>query len=126
MKAADVVIAWTPALTACADLPRSVEVTAGEVAVLFWPANFGALERYARMLGGPEPGWRTAESGYAAARLRVAFRTLVIRDGLNPLVVHTAFIQIDEYRAQILREEKKIVRPRPLPLEAQVSWHRVA
>ena len=29
----------------------------------------------------------------------VAFHAMVVRDGIDPQVVHTAFLEIDEYRA---------------------------
>lgn len=106
MKAADVLIAWTPAPCACVHLPPGAYSTAGDVAVLAWPDVSGLASAYARTLGANDPAWRAASDELLAARLSIAFSTLVIRDGIDPAVAHANLLAIEEYRRQTGKGER--------------------
>ncbi len=79
LKAADVLIAWTPAPCARVHLTPGAYSTMGDVAVLAWPDVSGLASAYARTLGANDPSWRAATGEGLAARLSIAFNTLVMR-----------------------------------------------
>ena len=101
MKAADVLIAWTPAPCARVHLTPGAYSTVGDVAVLAWPDVSGLASAYARTLGANDPSWRAASGEGLAARLSIAFNTLVMRDGIDPSVAHANLLRIEEYRRQV-------------------------
>jgi hypothetical protein len=105
LKAADVLIAWTPAPCARVHLPPELQSTAGEVAVLPWPAASGLARAYARTLGGADPIWRALPEEAWASRLSTAFNTLVVRDGIDPAVAHANLLRIDEYRREVCKSQ---------------------
>lgn len=96
MKAKDALIAWNPAhLT---DKARSTDVAVGtllEMGQRDWTAP------YLLTGGAAEVSWRQMEGDLMRARLFIEFHTLVVRDGIDPMAAHEAFMAIDEYRASI-------------------------
>ena len=110
MKAADVLIAWTPAPCARVHLPPETFATIGDVAVLAWPDVSGLARAYARTLGANDPSWRAASGESLAARLSIAFNTMVVRDGIDPAVAHANLLRIEEYRRHVGKPE---LSPRP-------------
>ncbi len=95
MKAKDALIAWTP--------PQWDRPTRGQIAVgpllskedRDWTTPFA-------MTGGAAWVDRRKMTGLEAkAAVLVDFHTLVIVHGLDPHVVHRAFLAIDEYRDSI-------------------------
>ena len=94
-------IAWTPAACSRAHLPPETQATVGDVAVIAWPDVSGLARAYARTLGASDPGWRGACPEGLAARLSIAFNTLVLRDGIDPSVAHANLLRIEEYRRQV-------------------------
>jgi hypothetical protein len=100
LKAADALIAWTPAACARVHLPPEARATMGDVAVLAWPDVSGLARAYARTLGACDPAWREASAESLGVRLAIAFNTLVLRDGIDPSVAHANLRRIEEYRLQ--------------------------
>jgi hypothetical protein len=108
LKAADVLIAWTPGPCSRVHLPPETQATAGDVAVLAWPDVSGLARAYARTVGADDPSWRAATGEGLAARLSIAFNTLVLRDGIDPSVAHANLLRIEEYRRQVLGPERRV------------------
>src|SRR5271155_5878139 len=52
-----------------------------------------------RLLGACDLSFAEASDSERIIQMFVAFHAMVVRDGLDPQVVHTAFLEIDEYRA---------------------------
>ena len=50
-------------------------------------------------LGACDLSFAEASDSERIIQMFVAFHAMVVRDGLDPQVVHTAFLEIDEYRA---------------------------
>jgi hypothetical protein len=103
VKAAETLIAWSPADGAGVHLSPELAATAGEVALLSGPDAAGRAKAYARVLGCCDPCWREADADRLSARLCVAFNTLVVRDRLCPERVHSRFLEIEEYQREFER-----------------------
>jgi hypothetical protein len=89
-------IAWTPP-----DWGGSrYGPTAGQVEVGPWPVDIDRdwTDRYGMTEGACMPCWLTCSREELLTRLMTLFNTLVIREELNPFVVHRAFLSIKEYR----------------------------
>jgi len=96
MKQIEAIIAWTPA--------RWAELrpeTAGQIVVLPAPDTEGAAKRYIMHAGASSSALAALSDEARIARLFIDFQTIVVRDGLDPQVVHRAFLAIDEYRFRI-------------------------
>lgn len=111
MKAADVLIAWTPAQGAGADIHKRFAATAGSVAILAWPQDRESADAYARRFGGHDEDWKAASDDAIVNQLRVLARTLAIRDGIDAEAVLAGFLQIDEYRREVFREHAVSLGP---------------
>ena len=48
--------------------------------------------------------WRTCGLEELVSRLLVEFNSIIIRDRIDPFVVHEAFLQIEEYRNSIAQD----------------------
>ena len=91
MKLAEIMYAWTPATW---ESP-----TAGEVRVGVHPDRVGWTRPFASCLGACDLSFVEASDSERIIQMFVAFHAMVVRDGIDPQVVHTAFLEIDEYRA---------------------------
>jgi hypothetical protein len=87
-------VAWTPA--GVKDDP-----TAGQVEIGPWPDPYrnGWSDRYQMTDGACL--FRGRREMEWVARVFIIFNTLVVRDGLDPLVVHRAFLNLKEYRERV-------------------------
>lgn len=97
MKAAEALIAWTPAHI-------EGHATAGQVKVgnLLSQENPKDWSRPYLMTGGAaEVRRRELEGWEAVAFVFIEFNTIVARDGVDPKVAHEAFLAIDEYAERI-------------------------
>ena len=93
MKMSNAMIAWTPSYY---DRP-----TDGQVEVGPWPDDTGWSDKYARTVGACNLGRSRLSKGERLALVFIDFNTLVVRDEIDPLVAHKAFLAIDEYRTHI-------------------------
>jgi hypothetical protein len=93
MKLSEIVIAWTPVHWDWH--PTAGQIRVGLVSDSHWK-EYGLTE------GATGIDWKSAS--YREKRLLVLFHQIVMRDRLNPQVVHEAFLAIDEYRWQIARD----------------------
>lgn len=90
-------IAWTPRM------PRfESEPTYGQVVVAELAPGWCGSHPYTG--GACMADWTEATGWRAAAMLFGAFNSMVVRDGIDPRVVHDAFLAIDEYRWLIPRD----------------------
>ena len=96
MKQIEAIIAWTPARWA-----ELKPETAGQVVVLAAPDEAGASKRFMMRAGASSSALAGLSDEARIARLFIDFQTIVVRDGIDPLVVHRAFLTIDEYRFRI-------------------------
>ena len=96
MKQTEAIIVWTP--VRWADLKPE---TAGQVAVLAAPDRAGEGKRYMMRSGAGSSALSALSEEARIARLFIDFQTLVVRDGIDPMVAHRAFLAIDEYRFRI-------------------------
>ncbi len=92
MKLAEIMYAWTPATWESSP-------TAGRVRVGVHPDRVGWTRPFASCLGACDLSFAEASDSERIIQMFVAFHAMVVRDGLDPQVVHTAFLEIDEYRA---------------------------
>ena len=91
MKLAEIMYAWTPATW---ESP-----TAGQVRVGVHPDRVGWTRPFASCLGACDLSFVEASDSERIIQMFVAFHAMVVRDGIDPQVAHTAFLEIDEYRA---------------------------
>lgn len=96
MKQLEAIIAWTP--VRWAELRPE---TAGQIAVLPHPDGADAAKRFMMRAGASSSALHALSEEARIARLFIDFQTIVVRDGLDPQVVHRAFLAIDEYRFRI-------------------------
>lgn len=99
MKFAEAMILWNPKWT---DEAAPPEVRRGVKVVPHPPAQ--ATHEF-RMSS--TPGMRAAAKtkDMQLAMLFIEFNTLVVRDGIDPAAAHSAFLEIDEYRQHIARDQ---------------------
>jgi hypothetical protein len=94
MKWRDAMILWNPA-ERCHGRP---DLEPGIVRVIRHPGD----DRCFALSTGACNAWHGRLRGNVAlVKLLAEFHTLVVRDGLDPQVVHDAFLEIDEYRTVI-------------------------
>ena len=91
MKLAEIMYAWTPATW---DLAYRRQGSS-------WgsPGSRRLDAPFASCLGACDLSFVEASNSERIIQMFVAFHAMVVRDGLDPQVVHTAFLEIDEYRA---------------------------
>lgn len=89
MKLIDTVIAWTPRTNG--------------VAVGLHPDRLGWSRSYQVVDGACAEDWHEASEEVRLVRMFVIFNTVVVRDGVPPLVAHKAFLGIEEYRQAVVR-----------------------
>jgi hypothetical protein len=99
VKAAEALIAWTPAKDWYADRPTSGQVKVGPLlrreSEPDWTAPYAMSGGAAYTVRRDMPEWQQI------AMVFIEFHTLVVRDGIDPKVAHEAFLAIDEYRQRI-------------------------
>ena len=100
MKLAEIMYAWTPATW---ESP-----TAGQVRVGVHPDRVGWTRPFASCLGACDLSFVEASDSERIIQMFVAFHAMVVRDGIDPQVVHTAFLEIDEYRAIV--DRRRVLR----------------
>ncbi len=99
MKAEQADIVWTPINDGMH--PGDVRV---ETHCSAWSRTGGDLWLSAARLEGDSQIEEEISSIKQKLALFVNFHTLVVRDGIDPLKAHKAFLSIDEYRVTISRE----------------------
>jgi hypothetical protein len=106
--ALEVMVAWTPAGAEdfddhWRDLGPGTYPTAGQVEVGPWPDpyRYGWSNAYLMTGGACETVWHHCDEAERIARVMVLFNKLVVRDKLDPMTVHNAFLMIREYRESI-------------------------
>jgi hypothetical protein len=96
LQAATTLIVWTPP-----DLASTNRVdfsaTAGTVKLVAWPDVTGEADTYARVDGACCPRWRTSPREELVARIFILYAKMVLH-GMNPLGVHLALSELEEYR----------------------------
>ena len=100
MKLAEIMYAWTPATWE--------STTAGQVRVGVHPDRVGWTRPFASCLGACDLSFAEASDSERIIQMFVAFHAMVVRDGIDPQVVHTAFLEIDEYRAIV--DRRRVLR----------------
>ena len=93
MKLAEIMYAWTPATW---ETP-----TAGKVRIGVHPDRVGWTRPFASCLGACDLSFVEMSDAERITQMFVAFHAMVVRDGIDPQVAHTAFLDIDEYRRAI-------------------------
>src|SRR6202166_2890155 len=83
MKLAEIMYAWTPATWESSP-------TAGQVRVGVHPDRVGWTRPFASCLGACDLSFAEASDSERIIHMFVAFHAMVVRDGLDPQVVHTA------------------------------------
>lgn len=73
----------------------------GTIKVGPWPDRTGWSEAYGMTEGACESEYHEFTPEERAARVFMLFNKLVIRDKMDPLVVHEAFLAIDEYKDRL-------------------------
>lgn len=96
MKAAEALIAWTPARET--DQPTCGQVKVGH---LLHEGEVDWTDPYTSTGGAAHVDRRSYTGWKSIALVFIDFNTLVVGDGLDPKVVHEAFLAIDEYRQRI-------------------------
>jgi hypothetical protein len=98
LSAQKALIAWSPARG-----PQRSEATRGRVKIgpLLEEGDEDWTAPYVCTGGAAWTAQRTRTGPALIARLFIDFHTLVVLDGIDPLVAHNAFLAIDEYRAVI-------------------------
>ncbi len=101
MKAAETLIAWTPATQT-----GRYAATAGQVCTgpLIEEGQEDWTGPFAMSGGAAYPALRSAVGAEAIALVFIEFQTMVVRDGIDPLTAHKAFLAIDEYRDACARD----------------------
>lgn len=94
MKYRDCMIAWTPA-------GDDDDPLAGAVRVGPHPDETGWSDRYLMTTGSTYLARKTMPIWKQVALMLSDFHQIVVGDGIDPQVAHTAFLEIDEYRAVI-------------------------
>lgn len=96
MKAREALIAWTPANS------RN-DPTAGQVKVgsLVGKGEIDWTKPYQSTGGAAFVDRRKMNGDRSILMVFVDFQTLVVRDGIDPQIAHSAFLQIDEYAETI-------------------------
>lgn len=97
MKFLDCMIAWTPANE---DWGAEGQA-AGSVTVGPWPDRSRWSDAYAMTEGACDMALHDLNSDARDLMLFIIFNKLVVRDGLDAMVVHEAFLAIDEYRQRL-------------------------
>lgn len=91
MKAAEALIAWTPAFET---IPTAGQAAVGPLVPLYggdWAAAYSHTGGQAHQATGDR----------TKLLLFIQFHSMVVRDGIDPLVAHQAFLKIDEYAETI-------------------------
>jgi hypothetical protein len=88
MKLKDTAIAWTPGVGV-------------EVEPISSPGGSKTFDRHPLQTGGFRYDLGRAEGERAQHAVLAIFHMLVVRDGLPPMTVHNAFMDIEEYRDSI-------------------------
>ena len=83
MKLKEALIAWDP--------------DSGKVKVGYWPDKTGWSKEYLMSGGACYTEYRDANEKEAMLYIHRDMTTLVIRDNINPLIVHNEFLKIEEY-----------------------------
>ena len=78
---------------------RGSSPTAGQVRVGVYPDRVGWTRPFASCFGACDLSFAEASDSERIIQMFVAFHAMVVRDGIDPQVVHTALLEIDEYRA---------------------------
>jgi hypothetical protein len=96
MKASTVLIAWTPSL-------HTEKATAGLVKVgpFVKEGTIDWTKEYTHWVSAIDAQRRSLKGLEAVGALMLDFHTMVVRDGIDPLVAHDAFLGIDEYQSAI-------------------------
>jgi hypothetical protein len=95
MKAHEAVIAWTPKFWS--DHPTVGQATVRNIS----GQRLGWLNDYKSSIGAISSNWKKLKGDALTKMVFVEFVTLVVRDGLDPMEVHKAFLAIDEYAQTI-------------------------
>lgn len=107
MKAADCMIAWTPAEDAPTFRPHAIQARCvdpaapGTVTVVAWPDDSRRSDPHQSTVGACNSEWCAADDLTRTALVFVAFHTLTVRDRVPVGVAHRALLEIDEYRDTI-------------------------
>jgi hypothetical protein len=96
LQAATTLIVWTPPDLAAATR-ADFSATAGAVKLLAWPDAMGLANSYHRLDGACCPRWRSAPREELVARIFI-LSTKIVLHGMNPLAVHLALSELEEYR----------------------------
>ena len=96
MKAKEAMIAWTPAF-----FEKYPTVGQVKVGPLLKKGDVDWTKGYPFSGGAAEVTTRELTGDAALRQLFIEFNTLVVRDGIDPLVAHKAFLAIDEYAQHI-------------------------
>jgi hypothetical protein len=106
MKAHEALIAWTPV-----DTPDA-EDTDGKIVVGDIPySTFDWTQRFVATGGAAVPGRQDLRGDALKVALFLEFLEIVVRDGLDPQLVHEAFLVIDEYAESIAPDVRAARRP---------------
>jgi hypothetical protein len=92
----DALIAWTPAHYRESPLAGQILVTR-----LGHDIRVDQAGRHAMTGGAAYVKVRNMRGSEAVAQVFIDFHTIVVRDGLDPVTVHRAFLNIEEYRDRI-------------------------
>ncbi|MEI9421508.1 hypothetical protein O7A70_10050 [Mesorhizobium sp. Cs1299R1N1] len=97
MKIQETLIAWTPAFEAWRNSKAN---TFGQIKIgpLIKEGNRDWTAGYVNTGGAAYTTWRKANDKEAIFQLLLLFRTLVVQDKLDPMVVHHEFIKLPQYR----------------------------
>jgi hypothetical protein len=85
MNAKDSMLCWTP--------------DTYQVAIVPWPDRAGRSDRYDMTTLACNAEVQRMSFKERQALVFIEAMHLIVRDGMNPLEVHTALLQLDEYRA---------------------------
>ena len=75
-----------------------------EVRVGPWPDQTGWSKSYGRTDGACMSFWHELDDTGLAMMIFITFCQIVIRDDVPPQAAHSAFLEIDEYRARLARD----------------------
>lgn len=95
MRAAEAMIAWTPART----IRGPFSPTAGAVIVVPWPDRARMAHGYAKTAGACSADFHALDEDDQLQWLLAHLDTMVIRDLVRLSVAHRAMLRIDEYRS---------------------------
>ena len=96
-----VMVAWNPGRATSTGNELLGYDKPGTVKVGPWPDYRGWSDAYALTEGACEAAYHRYSSEERSTRVFMLFGKLIIRDDLDPRVVHKAFLSIDEYKARL-------------------------